>query len=88
MILLDEPITGLDLPSQNVITEVMAAEAARGAAVVFSTHHLDEARRAHRVVLLAGRVIADGEPAEVLTPELLAIAFGGRLIKIDQTAVV
>jgi ABC-type Mn2+/Zn2+ transport system ATPase subunit len=88
LILLDEPITGLDLPSQNVITEVMAAEAARGASVVFSTHHLDEARRADRVVLLAGAVIADGEPAEVLTPELLAIAFGGRLIQIDRTAVV
>lgn len=88
LLLLDEPITGLDLVSQDVICEVIAAEAARGAAVVFSTHHLDEARRADRVVLLAGEVVADGSPAEVLRPDLLASAFGGRLVRIDDAAIV
>lgn len=82
-LLLDEPITGLDLPSQEVILEVIAAEARRGAAVVFSTHHLDEARRADRVVLLAGEVVADGTPDEALRPELLAAAFGGRLLRVN-----
>ena len=87
LLLLDEPITGLDIPSQEVILEVIAAEAARGAAVVFSTHHLDEAHRADRVILLAGEVVADGAPAEALRPELLAAAFGGRLHRIvDEPA--
>lgn len=88
LILLDEPITGLDLASQMVITRMMAAERDRGATVVFSTHHLDEARQADRVVLLAGAVVADGPPQAVLTPELLAVAFGGRLISIDGSQAV
>lgn len=88
LLLLDEPITGLDLASQQVILEVIDQQRRRGAAVVFSTHHLDEAREADRVVLLAGRVVADGAPAEVLTPEHLAEAFGGRLIKIGSDTVV
>lgn len=84
LLLLDEPITGLDLPSQEAILDVIDVEAKRGAAVVFSTHHLDEARRADRVILLAGEVVADGPPDRALRPELLAAAFGGRLLRVDD----
>ncbi len=80
LLLLDEPITGLDLPSQATILDVIAEQADRGGAAVFSTHHLGEARRADRVLLLAGCVLADGTPDEVLVPDLLAEAFGGRMI--------
>ncbi len=79
-LLLDEPITGLDLPSQQIILDVAAAERSRGRLVVFSTHHLDEARRADRVLVLANRIVADGTPAEALTPERLTEAFGQRII--------
>jgi ABC-type Mn2+/Zn2+ transport system ATPase subunit len=85
LLLLDEPITGLDLPSQATILRVMAEHASEGGAVVFSTHHLAEARRADRVLLLAGEVVADGPPADVLRPELLAAAFGGRVLRIDES---
>jgi ABC-type Mn2+/Zn2+ transport system ATPase subunit len=88
LLLLDEPITGLDLPSQLRILDVMARAAADGRTVVFSTHHLAEARRADRVMLLAGCVLADGPPPEVLVPRLLAEAFGGRLIRDDGSTVV
>jgi iron complex transport system ATP-binding protein len=88
LLLLDEPITGLDLPSQLRILDVMAGAAAEGRTVVFSTHHLAEARRADRVMLLAGCVLADGPPSEVLVPKLLAEAFGGRLIRDDGSTVV
>ena len=80
LLLLDEPITGLDLPSQATILEVISEQAQRGGAAVFSTHHLGEARRADRVLLLAGCVLADGRPDDVLVPDLLAEAFGGRMI--------
>jgi ABC-type Mn2+/Zn2+ transport system ATPase subunit len=80
LLLLDEPITGLDLASQQTIVRIIAEEVGRGACVVFSTHHLDEARQAHRVVLLATDVVADGDPDVVLRPELLARAFAGRLV--------
>lgn len=89
LLLLDEPITGLDLPSQETILRIIDEEVARGATVVFSTHHLEEAKRAARVMLLAGCVIADGVADDVLRPHYLAQAFGGRLLKIgDETVVV
>jgi len=86
LLLLDEPITGLDLPSQETILSIIDAEVATGSTVVFSTHHLEEAKRAQRVMLLAGCVIADGTPDEVLRPEHLATAFGGRLLRIGGEA--
>lgn len=88
LLLLDEPITGLDLTSQQLILEVVAAERDRGTTVVLSTHHLGEARQTDRVVLLAGCVMADGRPADVLRPELLAEAFGNRMVSTDGGAVV
>lgn len=84
LLLLDEPITGLDLPSQETILRIIDEEVARGAAVVFSTHHLEEAKRADRVMLLAGCVIADGSATDVLVPEHLAVAFGGRLLRLGD----
>ncbi len=88
LLLLDEPITGLDLPSQLRILDVVEQHAADGGIVVFSTHHLAEARRADRVMLMAGCVLADGTADEVLVPTLLAEAFGGRLIRDDGTTIV
>jgi ABC-type Mn2+/Zn2+ transport system ATPase subunit len=87
VLLLDEPVTGLDLPSQLRILEVIAEHAANGGVVVFSTHHLAEARRVDRVLLMAGCVLADGPPQEVLVPSLLAEAFGGRLLRDDGTSI-
>jgi ABC-type Mn2+/Zn2+ transport system ATPase subunit len=86
LLLLDEPITGLDLPSQETILRIIDEEVDRGATVVFSTHHLEEAKRADRVMLLAGCLIADGPADEVLVPEYLAVAFGGRLLHLGGQA--
>lgn len=80
LLLLDEPITGLDLVSQQLILDVVTGEASAGTTVVLSTHHLGEARQTDRVLLLAGCVLADGPPGEVLTPGLLAEAFGNRMV--------
>lgn len=79
-LLLDEPITGLDLVSQEIILAVVAAERDQGRLVVLSTHHLDEARHCDRVVLLNTTVVADGPPAESLKAEHLADAFGARMV--------
>lgn len=87
LLLLDEPITGLDLPSQEAILTIIDEEIANGSTVVFSTHHLEEAKRAQRVMLLAGCLIADGAPDDVLRPEHLATAFGGRLLRLGGEAI-
>ena len=80
LLLLDEPISGLDLPSQERILTVLDESAASGLAVVITTHHLDEARHCHEVLLLANRLVAAGPPEKVLTPDLLRETFGPRTL--------
>lgn len=80
LLLLDEPITGLDLPSQERILALIESETARGSAVVMSTHHLDEARHCDRVALVAHRLVAVGTPDEALVPALLRETFGPRVL--------
>lgn len=82
LLVLDEPMTGLDVVSRRRILDVMAEEKALGRTVVFSTHDLAEAAAADQVVLLAGRVVASGTPDQVLTEEHLVEAYRGRLVDI------
>lgn len=76
VLLLDEPITGLDLVTQEVIAEVVTSEAAAGRTVVLTTHDVGTAGMADRVVLLNTELVAVGAPEEVLRPEILARAYG------------
>lgn len=80
LLLLDEPVTGLDPPSQERILEVVRDETSAGHHVVVTTHHLDEARHCDAVALLAHRVVALGPPDEVLTPDRLRDTFGTRVL--------
>ncbi|UCG40696.1 MAG: metal ABC transporter ATP-binding protein [Acidimicrobiia bacterium] len=76
LLLLDEPLTGLDAPSAQVIDDVVHEEQASGHSVILTTHDLAEAAAADHVVLVGGRVIASGPPDEVLTERNLAEAYG------------
>ncbi|MDP6582983.1 MAG: ATP-binding cassette domain-containing protein, partial [Vicinamibacterales bacterium] len=80
LLLLDEPITGLDLASQERILEVLGQETAAGRTVVVTTHNLDEARHCDRVLVLDRRLVAMGTPDEVLRPSVLREAYGDRLL--------
>jgi manganese transport system ATP-binding protein len=88
LLLLDEPVTGLDVVSRQRIEEVMAEEVAAGRTVLVSTHDLADARRADLVLLLANRVVAFGPPGQVLTDAPLAAAYGGRLVRLSGDLVV
>jgi ABC-type Mn2+/Zn2+ transport system ATPase subunit len=79
ILLLDEPIAGLDLPSQEIISNVIREERGRGRTVIMTTHDVGSAATADMVVLVATDVIAAGTPHEVLTPDNLSTAFGGHL---------
>ncbi len=73
VLLLDEPLTGVDRMSEELIMQVLQREKARGRTVVTVTHDLMSARaHADHVVLLNRRVIATGERDEMLTEEMLA----------------
>jgi manganese transport system ATP-binding protein len=80
MLLLDEPLSGLDLPSARAIDRVIHDESANGCTVVMTTHDLAEAQAADHVLLLAGRVIASGPPGEALTADNLTAAYGAGLL--------
>jgi len=93
ILVLDEPMTGLDLTSMRIIDEVIHAEVENhGHSVILTTHDLDEAAAADHVILMDGKVIAAGTPDEVLTRENLEAAYGlGTLHEpahIDGTTVV
>jgi manganese transport system ATP-binding protein len=82
LLLLDEPITGLDVVSRHHILEAIAAERTKGRAVVVSTHDLGDAAAADHLLLLAGRVVAEGPADQVLTEAHLADAYGGHFLRV------
>jgi len=88
LLLLDEPVTGLDIVSRDRILEAVAAERDRGVTVVMTTHDLGEAAGADHVVLLSGHVVASGPPEEVLTTHCLTKAYGIKLITTEDGTVV
>ncbi|MFJ2744645.1 ABC transporter ATP-binding protein [Streptomyces sp. NPDC087440] len=82
VLLLDEPTTYLDLRYQVELLDLIRDLADdHGIAVGVVLHDLDQtAAVADRIVLLkAGRVIADGTPEDVLTPERLTDTYGIRI---------
>ncbi len=81
LLLLDEPVTGLDLTSRQRILAVVDSARADGGTVVVATHDLGEAERADHVVLLAGCVVASGPPDTVITTDNLRQAYGGRHVR-------
>ena len=75
VLLLDEPASHLDFRRRN---ELMALLARLDRTVVMTTHELPfDTEFFTRAVLLAhGRIVADGPPVEVLTPDRIAAAWG------------
>jgi ABC-2 type transport system ATP-binding protein len=67
VIFLDEPSTGLDLPSRQLMWQVIGGLAGSGSTVFLTTQYLEEADRlADRVAVIdGGRVVAEGPPAQL-----------------------
>ncbi len=87
--LLDEPVTGVDVPTQEALIEVLTAEAERGRTVISTTHDLGAAQEHFPTVVALNRhVVAAGTPDDVLKPETLAAAYGGHLISLGDGATI
>ncbi len=82
LLLLDEPTAGLDLDARTRFLDTIAdlrreaADTGRPLTVLMTTHLMDEAERADRVVMMhEGRIVADGAPSD------LRAALGGSSLR-------
>ncbi len=77
VMLLDEPFTGVDLPTQEVLTELLCSLAADGRAVLMTTHDLPAAASVcSRLDLLNRTIVASGCPDDLRDPVVWLRAFG------------
>ncbi|WP_199423869.1 putative F420-0 ABC transporter ATP-binding protein [Actinotalea solisilvae] len=82
LLLLDEPTNHLDVHAQLDTLDVVRGLTARGVTVVAALHDLNLAAQAcdHVVLLARGRVVAAGDVADVLRPEVLEPVYGVRCV--------
>jgi zinc/manganese transport system ATP-binding protein/zinc transport system ATP-binding protein len=80
LLLLDEPTAGVDIKTRDDILHLLDELNHEGVTVVMTTHEIN-AVAAHLpwVVCVNGRVIAEGPPAQVYTPEILRLTYGAEM---------
>ena len=67
LLVLDEPTSGVSPLARSELWDLIRSEAERGVAVLVSTHYMDEAVQADRLVVMTrGRVVATGTTADVI----------------------
>lgn len=80
VILLDEPTSGVDMQTRKDILRLLARLNSEGLTIVLTTHNLNwVAAHLPRVICMNGRVIADGAPADVFTPDVMRQTYGAEL---------
>jgi ABC-type Mn2+/Zn2+ transport system ATPase subunit len=78
VILLDEPFSGVDEPTQTLVLQILAELRSAGKTILFATHDLAmAAEAADTCVLLNRRLVASGPPRQVMTMQNLQTTFGG-----------
>ena len=83
LMLMDEPLSGLDTPSQEGLLDLLDTLRNQNVTVMVATHDLDQAaRHFERIMLINHRIIAFDIPDRVMQTDHLLQAYGGRL-KID-----
>lgn len=80
LMLMDEPLSGLDTPSQEGLLSLLDTLRDQNVTVMVATHDLDQAaRHFDRIMLLNHRIITFDLPQNVMNTEYLLQAYGGRL---------
>ncbi len=84
ILLLDEPVSGVDAVTQHQIFELIEQLCQNGTTALVASHDLScVAQRFDQVLLLSGRVVAYGQPEEVLTQALLNETFHSHLLLLE-----
>lgn len=86
VLLLDEPTTGIDIPTQKSILEVIKKlHVTRNLTILLVTHDINMiAPYVDRLALLKTRLYAAGPPKEVLTREILQQVYGKEVVAADK----
>ena len=80
LMLMDEPLTGLDSPSQEGILELLDRLQKENVTVMVATHDLEQASsHFDRIMLLNHKIVSFGKPETVMQTGNLLKAYGGRL---------
>jgi len=89
LFLLDEPVTGIDATTQELLMDLLEEQAARDKTVVATTHDLAcAAQRFQQVLAINRTVVAYGPSNLVLDADVLARAYGGHLLMLEGRTVV
>ncbi len=84
LMLMDEPLAGLDTPSQESLLALLNGLQQNNVTVMVATHDLEQAGHYFdRVLLLNRRMVGFGPAGQVLQPEKLMLAYGGRLHMVE-----
>ncbi len=79
LLIVDEPLAFLDVRNQMTVMEILRELADEGVTVLAAMHEVLMVRRADKVFILsAGRLVASGQPSEVLDEGLLSVVYGVR----------
>jgi manganese/iron transport system ATP-binding protein/manganese/zinc/iron transport system ATP- binding protein len=84
LLLLDEPLSGVDPASATLIAGVFEELRAEDRTLLVSSHDVESARTFDRVLCLHGRQVAFGPPAEVLDRRTLEATYGSEMIVLEE----
>jgi ABC-type Mn2+/Zn2+ transport system ATPase subunit len=82
VLLLDEPFSGLDTRSAELVMVLLEELAAEGRTVLIATHDVDQARAWDLVLCLNGAQVGFGPPAETLTLPVLERTYGAAIVEL------
>ena len=80
LLVLDEPTSGVDVSTRHDMLHLLADLHEDGISIVLTTHDLNGmAAHLPHLVTINKRIVAEGTPSEVITPDVLERTFGARL---------
>jgi ABC-type Mn2+/Zn2+ transport system ATPase subunit len=85
LLLLDEPLNGVDANTQETIGEILRGVKSEGGTVLMATHDLELAAAwCDRLVMVNHAIVGYGTPAEALRPEVLRLTYGGQVLLVPE----